>query len=101
MFRQGGMSLSPAIDAIDTQLQFSYASNLLPRLQQNLASAQAKMATINPANKVAYANALSTVVMLQQRISSTVTQDQLLTEKISLLQSIYSSNLAATSNVSN
>ena len=100
MFRQGGMSLSPAIDAIDAQLQFSYASNLLPRLQQNLASAQAKLATIDPANKVAYANALSTVVMLQQRINSTVTQEQLLTEKISLLQNLYSSNLAASSNVS-
>ena len=101
MFRQGGISLSPAIDAINSQLQFSYASNLLPRLEQNLASAQAKLATIDHANKLAYANALTTVVMLQQRISSTITQDQLLTEKISLLQNLYSSNLARSSNVGN
>jgi hypothetical protein len=101
MFRQGGISLSPAIDAINSQLQFSYASNLLPRLEQNLASAQAKLATIDPANKLAYANALTTVVMLQQRISSTITQEQLLTEKISLLQNLYSSNLAGSSNVGN
>jgi hypothetical protein len=61
-------------------------------------SAQAKLATIDPTNKIAYANALTTVVMLQQRIGSTITQDQLLTEKISLLQSLYNSNLAVSSN---
>jgi hypothetical protein len=99
MFRQGGISISPEIDAIDAQLQFSYASNLLPRLEQNLVTAQANLAKIDQTNKLAYANALTTVVMLQKRINSTITQEQLLTQKIALLQNLYSSNITNDSNI--
>ena len=85
MFRP---SLSPELDALDAKLMFARDPSQDAMLQKALTDAEARLATVDKTRVSEYVGAMQHVLMLRQRMASTETRDQLMAQKVTLLESL-------------
>ena len=85
MFRP---SLSPELDALDAKLMFARDPAQDAMLQKALTDAEARLATVDKTRVSEYVGAMQHVLMLRQRMASTETRDQLMAQKVTLLESL-------------
>ena len=83
-------SLSPELDALDAKLMFARDPSQDAQLQKALADAEARLATVDHSKLNEYAGVMQQVLMLRQRLSSTETRDQLIAQKVTLLEALLS-----------
>jgi hypothetical protein len=57
-------------------------------LQKALADAEARLASVDKTNLNEYVGTMQQVLMLRQRLASTETRDQILAQKVTLLESL-------------
>jgi hypothetical protein len=57
-------------------------------LQKALADAEARLASVDKTKVNEYVGAMQQVLMLRQRLSSTETRDQIMAQKVALLESL-------------
>jgi hypothetical protein len=88
MFRPPFPTLSPELDVIEMKLMFARDPSQDAQLQKALTDAEARLATVDHSKVNEYAGAMQQVLMLRQRLSSTETRDQLMTQKVALLESL-------------
>lgn len=81
-------SLSPELDAIDEQMLFARDPAQDTQLQKALADAEARLATVDKTKLNEYAAAMQQVLMIRKRINSPFTRDQLLAQKVALLENM-------------
>jgi len=84
-------SLTPELDALDAKLMFARDPSQDAMLQKALADAEARLATVDHSKVNEYVAAMQHVLMLRQRLSSTETRDQLMAQKVILLESLLNS----------
>ena len=85
MFRP---TLSPELDALEAQLMLARDPSQDEMLQKALADAEARLASVDHSKVNEYVGAMQQVLMLRQRLSSTETRDQLMAQKVALLESL-------------
>ena len=85
MFRP---TLSPELDALEAKLMLARDPSQDAMLQKALADAEARLAAVDHSNVNEYVGAMQQVLMLRQRLSSTETRDQLMAQKVALLEAL-------------
>ena len=85
MFRP---SLSPELDALEMKLMLARDPSQDPQLQKALADAEARLATVDKSKTNEYVAAMQQVLMLRQRLNSTETREQIMAQKVTLLESL-------------
>jgi hypothetical protein len=85
MFRP---SLSPELDALEAKLILARDPSQDTQLQKALADAEARLATVDHSKVNEYAGAMQQVLMLRQRLRLNETRDQLMAQKVALLESL-------------
>jgi hypothetical protein len=85
MFRP---SLSPEIDALEMKLMLARDPSQNAQLQKALTDAEARLATVDKSKTNEYVGAMQQVLMLRQRLNSTETREQLMAQKVALLESL-------------
>jgi DNA-directed RNA polymerase beta subunit len=88
MFRPQFPSLSPELDEIEAKLMMARDPAQDDQLQKALADAEARLATADKTKIYEYTGIMQQVLMLRQRLASTDTRDQLMTQKVTLLESL-------------
>ena len=81
-------SLSPDLDALEMKLMLARDPSQDAQLQKALADAEARLAVVDKTKVNEYVAAMQQVLMLRQRLSSTETRDQLMTQKVVLLEAL-------------
>jgi len=81
-------SLSPELDAIEEQMMFARDPSQDDQLTKALADAEARLATVDKTKLNVYAGAMQQVIMLRKRLNSPFTRDQLLAQKVALLENL-------------
>ena len=81
-------SLIPELADIEKQQMFAVDPSMLPQVEKALADAQTRLASVDKTNMQQYAGALQQVVLLKRRLESNVTPQSLLTQRISILESL-------------
>jgi hypothetical protein len=81
-------SLTPEIDAIDAKIMLARDPSQDAMLQKALADAEARLAAVDKTKVNEYVGAMQQVLMLRQRLASTETRDQLLAQKVTLLETL-------------
>jgi hypothetical protein len=85
-------SLSPELDVIEMKLILAREPAQDAQLQRALADAEARLATVDHSKLNEYVGAMQQVLMLRQRLSSTETREQLMAQKVTILESLLLSN---------
>lgn len=85
MFRP---TLSPALDALEMKFMIARDPSQDAMLQKALADAEARLASVDKTKVNEYVGAMQQVLMLRQRLSSTETRDQIMAQKVALLESL-------------
>lgn len=85
MFRP---SLSPELDALEAKLMFARDPSQDAQLQKALTDAEARLAAVDKTKTNEYVGAMQQVLMLRQRLSSTETRDQIMAQKVNLLEAL-------------
>ena len=85
MFRP---SLSPELDALEAKLMFARDPSQDAQLQKALTDAEARLAAVDKTKTNEYVGAMQQVLMLRQRLSSTETRDQIMAQKVTLLEAL-------------
>jgi hypothetical protein len=85
MFRP---TLSPELDALEMKLMIARDPSQDPQLQKALTDAEARLAAVDKSKTNEYVGAMQQVLMLRQRLSSTETRDQIMAQKVTLLESL-------------
>jgi hypothetical protein len=80
--------LSPELDALEAKLVLARDPSQDAILQKALTDAEARLATVDKTKVNEYIGAMQQVLMLRQRLSSTDTRDQLMAQKVTLLESL-------------
>lgn len=88
MFRPSFLSLSPDLDALEMKLMFARDPSQDAQLQKALADAEARLVAVDKTKINEYVAAMQQVLMLRQRLNSTETRDQLMTQKVALLEAL-------------
>ena len=88
MFRPPFPSLSPEIDAIDAKIMLARDPSQDEMLQNALADAEARLAVVDHSKVNEYVGVMQQVLMLRQRLASTETRDQLMAQKVTLLEAL-------------
>lgn len=88
MFRPPFPTLSPELDIIEMKLMFARDPSQDAQLQKALTDAEARLATVDHSKVNEYAGAMQQVLMLRQRLSLTETRDQLMLQKVAILESL-------------
>ena len=88
MFRPPFPSLSPELDALEMKLMLARDPSQDAQLQKALADAEARLAAVDHSKVNEYAGAMQQVLMLRQRLASTETRDQLMAQKVALLEAL-------------
>jgi hypothetical protein len=83
-------SLTPELDALEAKIMLARDPSQDAMLQKALADAEARLATVDHSKVNEYVGAMQQVLMLRQRLASTETRDQLLAQKVTLLESLLS-----------
>jgi hypothetical protein len=81
-------SLTPELDALEAKIMLARDPSQDAMLQKALADAQTRLAAVDKTKVNEYVGAMQQVLMLRQRLSSTETRDQLLAQKVALLESL-------------
>jgi hypothetical protein len=81
-------SLSPELDAIEAKLMLARDPSQDEMLQKALTDAEARLASIDKTKTSEYVGVMQQVLMLRQRLASTETRDQLMAQKVTLLESL-------------
>jgi hypothetical protein len=81
-------SLSPELDALEAKLMFARDPSQDAQLQKALTDAEARLAAVDKTKVNEYVGAMQQVLMLRQRLSSTETRDQLMAQKVALLEAL-------------
>ena len=85
MFRP---TLSPELDALEAKLMLARDPAQDAMLQKALADAEARLATVDHSKVNEYVGVMQQVLMLRQRLNSTETRDQLMAQKVTLLEAL-------------
>ena len=85
MFRP---SLSPELDTLEAKLMLARDPAQDAQLQKALTDAEARLATVDHSKVNEYVGAMQQVLMLRQRLNSTETRDQLMAQKVTLLEAL-------------
>ena len=85
MFRP---SLSPELDALEAKLMLARDPAQDAQLQKALTDAEARLAAVDKTKTNEYVGAMQQVLMLRQRLSSTETRDQIMAQKVNLLEAL-------------
>jgi hypothetical protein len=85
MFRP---TLSPELDALEMKLMIARDPSQDAMLQKALTDAEARLAAVDKSKTNEYVGAMQQVLMLRQRLSSTETRDQIMAQKVTLLESL-------------
>jgi hypothetical protein len=88
MFRPPFPTLSPELDALEMKLMLARDPSQDAMLQKALADAEARLAAVDHSKVNEYVGSMQQVLMLRQRLSSTETRDQLMAQKVTLLESL-------------
>ena len=88
MFRNPFPSLSPELDALEAKLMLARDPSQDVMLQKALADAEARLAIIDHSKLNEYVAAMQQVLMLRQRLSLTETRDQIMAQKVVLLEKL-------------
>jgi hypothetical protein len=80
--------MSPELDALEAKIMLARDPSQDAMLQKALSDAQARLASIDKTKTNEYVGAMQQVLMLRQRLASTETRDQLLAQKVTLLESL-------------
>ena len=88
MFRPPFPTLSPELDALEAKLMLARDPSQDAMLQKALADAEARLAAVDHSKLNEYVGAMQQVLMLRQRLSSTETRDQLMAQKVALLEAL-------------
>ena len=83
-------SLTPELDALEAKIMMARDPSQDAMLQKALADAQARLAAVDKTKTNEYVGAMQQVLMLRQRLASTETRDQLMAQKVTLLESLLS-----------
>lgn len=81
-------SLIPELAQVESQMMLASDPSQRPQLEKAYADAQARLAGVDKTNQQIYAGALQQVVMLKRRLESNVTPQTLLTQRITILESL-------------
>ena len=81
-------SLSPELDALEAKLMFARDPSQDAQLQKALTDAEARLAAVDKTKVNEYVGAMQQVLMLRQRLRSTETRDQLMAQKVALLEAL-------------
>ena len=92
MYRPQFPSLSPELDAIDSQMMLTVPtdSNQYANLQNAYADAKTYLTTVDHSNLPLYTNVMTRVLLLNKQLTSNVTMDQLLEQKKNILENMIS-----------
>ena len=85
MFRP---TLSPELEALETKLMLARDPAQDAMLQKALTDAEARLAAVDHSKVNEYVGAMQQVLMLRQRLSSTETREQLMAQKVALLEAL-------------
>ena len=88
MFRPPFPTLSPELDTLEAKLMLARDPAQDAMLQKALADAEARLATVDHSKVNEYAGAMQQVLMLRQRLRLNETRDQLMAQKVALLESL-------------
>jgi hypothetical protein len=80
--------LIPELAELDQQMMFAVDPQQRPQLEKALADAQARLASVDKSNLQQYAGAMQQVVMLKRRLESNVTPQSLLSQRITILETL-------------
>jgi hypothetical protein len=80
--------MSPELDALEAKLMFARDPSQDEMLQKALADAEARLTTIDKTKVNEYVGVMQQVLMLRQRLASTDTRDQLMAQKVTLLEAL-------------
>ena len=81
-------SLSPELDALEAKLMLARDPAQDVQLQKALTDTEARLAAVDKTKVNEYVGAMQQVLMLRQRLSSTETRDQLMAQKVTLLEAL-------------
>jgi hypothetical protein len=81
-------SLSPELDALEAKLMFARDPSQDAQLQKALTDAEARLAAVDKTKVNEYVGAMQQVLMLRQRLRSTETRDQIMAQKVTLLEAL-------------
>ena len=81
-------SLSPELDALEAKLMLARDPAQDAQLQKALTDAEARLAAVDKTKVNEYVGAMQQVLMLRQRLNSTETRDQLMAQKVTLLEAL-------------
>jgi len=81
-------SLTPELDALEAKIMLARDPSQDAMLQKALADAQARLASVDKTKVNEYVGAMQQVLMLRQRLALTETRDQLMAQKVTLLESL-------------
>ena len=81
-------SLTPELDQIEMDMMLARDPSQDAMLQKALTDAEARLATVDKTKLAEYAGAMQQVLMLRKRMSSPFTRDQLMAQKVALLESL-------------
>jgi hypothetical protein len=90
MYRHGFPSLSPEIDAIDSQMMLVMPTdqNQYANLLNSYTEAKNQLSNVDKTNIPLYINVMTRVLLLNKQITSNVTMDQLMIQKKNLLENM-------------
>lgn len=83
-------SLTPELDELEAKIMMARDPSQDAMLQKALADAEARLANVDKTKVNEYVGAMQQVLMLRQRLASTETRDQLMAQKVTLLESLLS-----------
>ena len=81
-------SLTPELDALEAKLMLARDPSQDAMLQKALADAEARLASVDHSKLNEYVGAMQQVLMLRQRLASTETRDQIMAQKVALLEAL-------------
>ena len=81
-------SMSPELDALEAKLMLARDPAHDAQLQKALFDAEARLATVDKTKVNEYVGVMQQVLILRQRLSSTETRDQLIAQKVTLLEAL-------------
>ena len=83
-------SLSPDLDALDMKLMIARDPSRDEMLQKALTDTEARLAAVDKTKTNEYIAVMQQVLMIRQRLSSTETREQIMAQKVTLLESLLS-----------
>lgn len=81
-------SLTPELDALEAKIMLARDPSQDAMIQKALTDAEERLASVDKTNLNEYVGTMHQVLMLRQRLASTETRDQLLAQKVTLLESL-------------